>query len=79
MDGTTLLNFLSVAIGTFGGIMASSRLTNYRIEKLEEEVRKYNNVKDRTTKLEEYQKLQDEKMKVANHRISDVEDEIKKR
>lgn len=67
------LNFASVAIGTFGGIMASARLTNYRIEKLEEEVRKYNNVKDRTTKLEEYQKLQDEKIKVANHRISDLE------
>lgn len=67
------LNFLSVAVGTFGGIMTSARLTNYRIEKLEEEVRKYNNVKDRTTKLEEYQNLQDEKIKVANHRISDLE------
>ena len=32
------LNFLSVAVGTFGGIMTSARLTNYRIEKLEEEV-----------------------------------------
>lgn len=79
MDGTVLLNFLSVAIGTFGGIMASARLTNYRIEKLEEEVRKYNQVKERTLKLEEYQKLQDEKIKVANHRILDVEAEIKKR
>jgi len=67
------LNFLSVAIGTFGGIMTSARLTNYRIEKLEEEVRKYNNVKDRTTKLEEYQKLQDEKIKIANHRIKNLE------
>lgn len=79
MDGTVLLNFLSVAIGTFGGIMASARLTNYRIEQLEKKVEKHNSIVERTFKLEEYQKLQDEKIKVANHRISDIEKEIKKR
>lgn len=73
------LNFASIAVGTFGGIIMSARLTSYRIEQLEDEVRKYNNVKERTTKLEEYQKLQDEKIKVANHRINDLEKERRDR
>lgn len=61
------LNFLSIAIGTFGGILASSRLTNYRIEQLEKKVDKHNSVIERTFILEE-------KMKVANHRIEDLEE-----
>lgn len=61
------INFLGVAIGTFGGIMASSRLTNYRIEQLEKKVDKHNSIVERTYVLEE-------QMKVANHRISDLED-----
>ena len=67
------LNFASVAIGTFGGIIASSRLTNYRIEQLEKKVEKHNNLVEKTYRLEEHQKLQDEKIKVANHRINDLE------
>ncbi|NLI90210.1 MAG: hypothetical protein GX366_07380 [Epulopiscium sp.] len=67
------LNFLSVAVGTFGGVIMSARLTNYRIEQLEKKVEKHNNLVEKTYRLEEYQKLQDEKIKVANHRISDLE------
>lgn len=62
----TLINFLGIVVGTFGGIMASSRLTNYRLQELEKKVDKLNNVMERTFVLEE-------KMKVANHRIEDLE------
>ena len=62
----TLINFLGIVVGTFGGIMASSRLTNYRLQELEKKVDKHNNVMERTFVLEE-------KMKVANHRIEDLE------
>lgn len=67
----TLINFLGIVIGTFGGILASSRLTNYRIEQLEKKVDKHNTIIERTYILEE-------QMKVANHRISDLESEGKK-
>lgn len=60
------LNFLGIVIGTFGGILASSRLMNYRLEQLEKKVDKHNSVIERTFILEE-------KMKVANHRIEDLE------
>ena len=69
MNSTIMVAILSLAgttIGTFGGILASSKLTNYRIEQLEKKVDKHNTVIERTFILEE-------KMKVANHRIGDLE------
>lgn len=45
----------------------------YRIEQLEKKVDKHNNLVERTYRLEEGQKLIEEKLKVANHRIDDLE------
>lgn len=61
-----IIALLGTALGTFGGIVTSSKLTNYRLQKLEEKVDKHNSVIERTYILEE-------KMKVANHRIDDLE------
>ncbi len=68
-----VIAFGGTLIGTFGGIMASSNLTNYRLKKLEEKVDKHNQIVERTYKLEESCSLLDEKIKVANHRICDLE------
>lgn len=67
MNNEILINFLGIVVGTFGGIMASSKLTTYRLEQLEKKVDKHNSIIERTFVLEE-------QMKVANHRISDLED-----
>ncbi len=40
--------------GTFGGIMASNRLTTYRIQELEKKVDKHNKVIERVGALEIY-------------------------
>ena len=61
-----LIAFGGTLAGTFGGIVASSRLTNYRIKQLEIKVDKHNSIVERTFVLEE-------KVKVANHRITDLE------
>ena len=61
------------AIGSIIGIFANSKLTNYRIQQLEERVNKHNNLIERTYKLEEETRLQDEKLAVINHRIADLE------
>lgn len=61
------------ALGTFGGIIVSNKLTNYRIEQLEKRVEKHNGVIERTYKLEEHDTLLDEKVKVINHRLEDLE------
>ena len=52
---------------------STRNLIEYRLRKLEEKVDKHNNVIDRTYKLEELTALQEEKIKVANHRIDDLE------
>ncbi len=56
-----LLAFLGTCVGTLGGILAASRLVNYRIEQLEKKVEKHNTVVERTYKLEgEVRELQHE-------------------
>ena len=62
--------------GTFGGIVASSRLTNFRIEQLEKKVEKYNSVIERTFQLEKTAEVHSEKISVANHRIDDLEKKV---
>lgn len=78
MDNTVLIALLSLAgtlLGTFGGILASNRLTNYRIEQLEKKVDKHNNIYDRQHAIEQELAVQKEKIVVANHRIDDLEKE----
>jgi hypothetical protein len=47
-----LLSLGGTLIGTFGGIIASNRLTAWRIEQLEKKVDKHNSLIERTYKLE---------------------------
>lgn len=65
-----ILSFLGTAVGTVGGIVASNKLVTYRLSALEKKVEKHNSVVERTYILEE-------KMAVANHRIEDLESEVK--
>lgn len=68
-----LLSLAGTLIGSVAGIIASNKLTLYRIEQLEKKVDKHNNLIERTYKLEEGQVVLQEQVKVANHRISDLE------
>ena len=45
----------------------------YRIEQLEKKVDKHNNIVERTYELERRTDVQEEKIRVANHRIDDLE------
>ena len=70
-----LIGLLGSAAGAFVGVVTSAKLTNYRIEQLEKKVNKHNTVIERTYKLEETQAVIQEQIKVANHRIGDLEKE----
>lgn len=48
-------------------------LITYRLEQLEKKVDLHNNVIERTYRLEEQSALHEEKLKVANHRLDDLE------
>ena len=45
-----LLSLVGTLIGSLGGIMAANKLTNYRIQQLEEKVEKHNKVIERKMK-----------------------------
>lgn len=69
MSDTIIVGIFSLCgtvFGTFGGIIASSKLTTYRIQRLEEKVDKHNNFAERIPVIEN-------NIKVANHRIEDLE------
>ena len=77
MSDTIIVAILSLAgtlIGSFGGIIAANKLVNYRLSQLEKKVEKHNNIIERTYKLEEEETLIEEKIKVINHRIEDLEE-----
>ncbi len=66
-----LLTLIGTLVGTFGGIITSTKLVNYRLEQLEQRVNKHNNLIDRTYELERQQT-------VDAHRLSTVEDKLTK-
>ena len=47
-----LISLIGTIIGSLGGILASSKMTTYRIEQLEKKVEKHNNVVERMYRLE---------------------------
>lgn len=68
-----LIGLAGSAAGSLGGVLVSSRLTQYRLEELEKKVQAHNSLIERTYRLEERTELQEEKLKVADRRIRDLE------
>ncbi len=62
-----LLSFTGTLLGTIGGIIASNKLTVYRISQLEKKVEKHNNLVERMIKVED-------SLKSAHHRIDELRD-----
>lgn len=68
-----ILSLIGTLAGTYSANRKSSALIAYRLELLEKKVGKHNSVVERTFKLEEQTAVIEEKIKVANHRIEDLE------
>lgn len=73
-----LLSFLGTMTGVVMANKRTQALVVYRLEQLEKKVDTHNHVIERTYKLEEQNAIQEEQIKVANHRIADIEEELKK-
>ena len=69
----SVISLFGTLVGTLGGICVSNRMSNYRIEQLEKKVEKHNNLIERTYAIEQHNAVVDEEIKVANHRIDDLE------
>lgn len=61
-----VISFLGTLVGTVGGIIASSKLTNYRLEQLEKKV-------DSQTSMASRMPVIEEKMKNMDRRILKLE------
>ena len=72
MNIMTWINVLTSFLATFGGIVVSGKLTSYRIEQLEKKVEKLADINEKVV-------LMEEKIKVANPRIDDLEGYIRSR
>ena len=77
MQSEIIVALLSLA-GTFIGTFSGIKLMSYRIEQLERKVEKHNNVVERQYNIEKITAVLSEEIKVANHRISDLESEVHK-
>lgn len=76
MSDTIIVALISLAgslFGTFSGVLVGSKLLTYRVDQLEKKVEKHNNVIERVYMLEKISAVRDEEIKVANHRIEDLE------
>ena len=68
-----LLSLVGTLVGAYLANRKATALIAYRLEQLEEKVNKHNNVIERTFQLEKQEELLEEKIRVANHRIDDLE------
>lgn len=68
-----ILSLAGTCIGSFMSNRKTAALVDYRLQQLEEKVNKHNNLIERMYSAEETIKLQEQEIKVANHRIDDLE------
>ena len=71
-----LLGLVGTLAGSYLANRKSTALIAYRLEQLEQKVSKHNNLVERTYALEESVALLEERQKVANHRIDDLEKDV---
>ena len=60
-----ICSLIGTLVGSLAGIMTANRLTLYRIEQLEEKVKKHNNLAERMVVVEQ-------STKSAHHRIDEL-------
>ena len=69
-----ILGLAGSSVGSLFGVFINTKLSNYRIEQLEKKVEKHNNIIERVYKLENEEAVIEEKIRVANNRIDDLEE-----
>lgn len=70
---TSLATLLGVVLTVYAGGKRTRDILLYRIEQLEKAQQKHNSLIERMYRVEERLELHDEKIKVANHRLDDIE------
>ena len=72
IDANIIVSLITL-VGTVLTVISGSKLTVYRIQKLEEKVQAHNNLIDRMYKVEQRVEVDENRIKVSEHRIEDLE------
>lgn len=72
IDANIIVSLVTLA-GTILTVISGSKLTAYRIQKLEEKVQTHNNLIDRMYKVEQKIEVDENRIKVTEHRLEDLE------
>lgn len=68
----SLISLIGTLGGTFGGILVSNKLTNYRLEQLEKKVAQHNSLVERTYELEAKDKIYEERFVEFGRKIDSM-------
>jgi hypothetical protein len=74
---TALINFVAMIITVTTSNDKTKALINYKLEELTKHVEKHNQVVERMYNIEAVSERRDEQIKVINHRLEDIEEEMK--
>ena len=74
---TSLATLLGVVLTVYAGGKRTRDILLYRIEQLERKQEQHNSLIERMYRVEERIELHDEKLKVVNHRLEDIQREVK--
>lgn len=69
----TIITSVATLIGTIITVWSGNKLTAYRIEQLEKKVNEHNNLIKRTYEIERRLDVDENRLKVSEHRIADLE------
>lgn len=72
-----IISLLGTLCGSAIGVLASQKLINYRVERLEEEVRNYNRMSERIVELEKKDIIHQDELNSAKDNLLRVIDDIK--
>lgn len=70
-----IISLIGTLGGTFGGIIVSNKLTNYRLEQLEKKVNEHNNLIKRTYELEAKDALFEERFSAVAKKLDSLQKE----
>ena len=73
----SLISLAGTLFGSVAGIMAANRLTTYRVEELEKKVDKFNNLVERTFKLEQSTARQWDRIDEIKSDIAEIKETIR--
>ena len=71
-----IISFVGTCVGSISGILATAKLTNYRLSQLEQKVNAHNNLITRTYELEKNMGIAFEQIKKEKAGIEEIKSNI---